>query len=104
MAIGSEDRGIWDLDVRPLDGYAELENPASVETIEAATIVAKNKLHARDNPTAPGKTPNPVRPNPKSPSPKNPNREVPPATAYTPGVLSCVRGLPPRRNAPKGPR
>jgi len=97
MTAGSDDRTMWDLDVRQLEQCSELENVASIGTLEAEPDIATNRSVRRDNPREPKKPTTPVT----QPHPKNPNRDVPPATAYTPGVLSCVRGLPPRRNMPK---
>jgi hypothetical protein len=99
MSTGSDDRTMWDLDVRQLDGYAEVED-ASVGTLEAEPDVTTNWSALRENPTAPKKPTSPVT----RPNPKDPNRYGLPATAYTPGVLNCVRGLPPRRGAPKKSR
>jgi hypothetical protein len=101
MAAGSsDDRTLWDLDVRPLDGYDDVQDRDLIGT-PGANVTVANRPTLRNERTAP-KTPKTpaTRPNRKAP-----NRiVVPPSTAYTPGVLNCVRGSPPRRVAPKKPR
>jgi hypothetical protein len=95
MAVrSSDDRALWDLDARPLDGYANVEDLSSTE----ADVVSDRPTLQNDR-TTPKKTPSPVT----RPNPRNPNRApvVAPATAYTPGVLNCVRGAPPRRTPKK---
>jgi hypothetical protein len=79
-------RRLWDLDARPLDGYAEVEDVSSASAHEGeADFEAKPK-----------KPSTPIRRDPK-----NPIKVLEPATAYTPGVLNCVRGTPDRTVAPK---
>ena len=94
MAVGSsDDRVLWDLDARPLDGYTNGGQEAEV---------VSDRPTLQDERTTPKKAPSPVT----RPNPRNPNRApvVAPATAYTPGVLNCVRGAPPRRVTPKKSR
>jgi hypothetical protein len=103
MAIGSsDDRTLWDLDIRPLDGYADFEDFGSIGTHEAEVDIAASGTTLQNDRTKPKGPPTPVT----RPNPRNPNRApiVAPATAYTPGVLNCVRGEPPRRVVPKKPR
>jgi hypothetical protein len=82
-------RSLWDLDARALDGYAEVEDFGLAGTLEGERDVA-----------AKPKTPwTPIRRNPK-----NPIKVLEPSTAYTPGVLNCVRGAPPPPVVPKKSR
>lgn len=100
MTVGSsDDRTLWDLDIRPLDGDVDLEDFGLIGTPDAEVDVARNGPTLRNDRTAPKKPPAPVT----RPNPRNPNRApvVVPSTAYTPGVLNCVRGAPPRRVSPK---
>jgi hypothetical protein len=80
---------MWDLAPRVLDAYAaeDFDSEGSLGRATDADVLREER-------------PSPLKPAmPKTrPNPKNPNREIvaPPATAYTPGVLNCVRGSPPR--------
>ncbi len=103
MAVRScDERAFWDLDVRPLDGYSEVEDFGAMRSREAETEMVSSATALQNERAAPKKAPSPA----PRPSPRNPNRApvVVPATAYTPGVLNCVRGAPPRRVVPKKPR
>ena len=98
MAVrSSDDRTLWDLDARPLDGYAE-----DLSSIGTRETEVSDRPTLQNERTMPKKAPSPAT----RPSPRNPNRApvVAPATAYTPGVLNCVRGAPPRRVTPKKSR
>jgi hypothetical protein len=91
-AESCDDRTSWDLDVRPLDGYDDVQDRDLIGTYRP---ILRNERTAPKTPKTPA-----TRPNRKAP-----NRiVVPPSTAYTPGVLNCVRGSPPRRVTPKKPR
>jgi hypothetical protein len=95
----SDDRTFWDLDARRLDGYTEVEDFSSLGAHEAEADVATNLLTLKNDRTAPKRPSTPAT----RPHPGNPNKKpvIVPSTAYTPGVLNCVRGAPPRRVSPK---
>jgi hypothetical protein len=92
MSDSSDDsRRLWDLDVRSLDRYAEVKDFTLIEAYQG---------EVSERP-APKKPANPLT----RPNPGNPNKKVfVPSTLYTPGVINCVRGSPPRRVVPKKPR
>src|SRR6266852_4193832 len=92
-ARSCDDRALWDLDARKLDGYAEVEDFGSIGTHETEVDVATNRPTLWNERTAPKKPTTPIT----RPKPQKPNREVvvPPNTFYTPGVINCLRGSPP---------
>jgi hypothetical protein len=99
MTASCDDRKLWDLDVRPLEGYADIENSELIEPFNAEIDFLLKTLSPQDE------AKEPKRPATPKPTRRGPNKVVvPPATAYTPGVLNCVRGSPPRRIMPKKPR